>query len=287
MKRYIYKLIFLLIFLTFNVYCWSEEFTMEKLAEFKAELTKTYQEYLEAGIAREVDLYPIVLARIEMAIELYSDNFYNQEAEEEFEMLQLLIEAAKIQMVAAKNYAVNLEVQKEGEAILREINEMREEINKIKQRLANEKAIRIQKELAEKKAEAERRFYKLQNELINVKRDARGTIISMSDILFDVGKATLSCELKISLAKVAGILLVYRDSRIIIEGHTDNTGSAEFNQILSEDRAYNVKEFLIDIGVEEHRLSSAGYGFRKPIASNNTKEGRKQNRRVDIIVSDF
>ncbi len=287
MKKNIYKLIFLLIFLTFNVYCWSEEFTMGKLDEFKAELTKTYQEYLEAGIAREVDLYPIVLARIEMAIELYSDKLYMKEAEEEFEMLQLLTEAAKIQMVAAKNYAVNLEVQKEGEAILREINEMREEINKIKQRLAKEKAIRIQKELAEKKAEAERRFYKLQNELINVKRDARGTIISMSDILFDVGKATLSCELKISLAKVAGILLVYRDSRIIIEGHTDNTGSAEFNQILSEDRAYNVKEFLIDLGVDEHRLSSAGYGFRRPIAANFTKEGRKQNRRVDIIVSDF
>ena len=222
-----------------------------------------------------------------MAIELYSDKLYMKEAEEEFEMLQLLTEAAKIQMVAAKNYAVNLEVQKEGEEILREINEMREEINKIKQRLANEEAIRIQKELEEKKAEAERRFYKLQNELINVKRDARGTIISMSDILFDVGKANLPCELKTSLAKVAGILLVYRDSRIIIEGHTDNTGSAEFNQILSEDRAYNVKEFLIELGVDEYRLSSTGYGFRKPIATNNTKEGRKQNRRVDIIDSDF
>lgn len=65
MKKNIYKLIFLLlIFLTFNVQCWSEEFIIEKLDEFKAELTKTYQEYLEAGIAREVDLYPIVLARI-------------------------------------------------------------------------------------------------------------------------------------------------------------------------------------------------------------------------------
>lgn len=287
MKKYIFKLLFLLIFLTFSEYCRSEEFTMEKLAEFETELTKIYQEYLEAGIAREVDLYPIVLARIEMAIELYSDNYYSKEAEEEFEMLQILTEAAKIQMIAAKNYAVNLEVQKEGEEILREINEMREEISKIKQRLANERAIRIQKELEEKKAEAERKFYKLRNELINVKRDARGTIISMSDILFDIGKATLSYELTISLAKIAGILLVYRDSRIIIEGHTDNTGSAEFNQILSEDRAYNVKEFLIELGVDEYRLSSTGYGFRRPDASNSTEEGRKINRRVDIIISDL
>ncbi len=287
MKKKIYKIIFLFIFLSFNVYCWSEEFTIEKLNEFKEELTKTYQEYLETGIAREVDLYPIVLARIQMAIELYSPNPNTKEAEEEFEMIQLLTEAAKIQMVAAKNYAVNLEVQKESEAILREVNAMREETNKIKQRLANEKAIRIQKELEEKKADAERKFYELKNEFINVKKDARGTVISMSYILFDIGKSTLPCELKISLAKVAGILLVYRDSQIIIEGHTDNTGSADFNQTLSEERAYNVKEFLIELGVDENRLSSVGYGLRRPDASNDTEDGRKINRRVDIVVSDF
>ncbi len=285
MKKRIYLL--LIIFLSFNVFCWSQEFTIEKLDEFKAELSKTYQEYLETEIAREVDLYPIALARIQMAIELYSDNLYSQEAEEEFEMIQLLTEAAKIQMVAAKNYAVNLEVQREGEAILREINEMREEISKIKQRLANEKAIRIQKELEEKRAEAERRFNELKNEFINVKKDARGTVISMSNILFDIGKSTLPCELQTSLAKVAGILLVYRDSQIIIEGHTDNTGSTEFNQTLSEERAQNVKEFLIEIGVDENRLSSIGYGLTRPNASNETAEGRKLNRRVDIIVSDF
>ena len=285
MKKKIYLL--LIIFLCFNVYCWSQEFTIEKLDEFKAELTRTYQEYLETEIAREVDLYPIALARIQMAIELYSGILYSQEAEEEFEMIQLLTEAAKIQMVAAKNYAVNLEVQREGEAILREINEMREETNNIKQRLASEKATRILKELEEKRAEAERRFNELKNEFINVKKDARGTVISMSYVLFDIGKSTLPCELQTSLAKVAGILLVYRDSQIIIEGHTDNTGSIDFNQTLSEERAHNVMEFLIDIGVDENRLSSIGYGLTRPDASNKTEEGRKLNRRVDIIISDF
>ena len=109
----------------------------------------------------------------------------------------------------------------------------------------------------------------------------------MSYILFDIGKSTLPCELQTSLAKVAGILLVYRDSQIIIEGHTDNTGSAEFNQTLSEERAQNVKEFLIEIGVDENRLSSIGYGLTRPDASNETEDGRRLNRRVDIIVSDF
>ncbi len=287
MRKNTFIQILVLTFLTINVFCWSEEFTIEKLDAFKAELTRTYQEYLKTEIAREVDLYPIALARIQMAIELYSDNLHSQEAEEEFEMIQLLTEAAKIQMIAAKNYAVNLEVQREGEAILREINEMREETNNIKQRLASEKATRILKELEEKRAEAERRFNELKNEFINVKKDARGTVISMSYVLFDIGKSTLSCELKTSLAKVAGILLVYRDSQIIVEGHTDNTGSAEFNQTLSEERAQNVKEFLIEIGVDKNRLSSIGYGFTRPDASNLTIDGRKLNRRVDIIVSDF
>jgi len=269
-----------LIFVIFYMHCWSEEFTIGKLNEYKKELEKTYQEYLNSEIAREVDLYPIVLARIDMAIELYSEKMYSKEAIEEFEMIQLLTEAAKIQMVAAKNYAVSLDVQKEGEDILREINNMNEEISRIKQKMAKDKALRIQKDM-------ENRFNQLQNELISVRRDARGTIISMSNILFDVGKSSLTCDLKIALAKVAGILLIYRDTNVIIEGHTDNTGSAEFNQVLSEDRAFSVKEFFIELGLRRHRLESVGYGFRQPVADNTTKEGRRKNRRVDIIVSDY
>jgi len=287
MKSFLLRLIYLIILLSACISGWSEEYTIEKLDKFRIELTKTYKEYLETGISREVDLYPIALARIQMAFELYSDDPHNKEAEAEFEMIQLLSEAAKIQMIAAKNHATNLEVQEEIEVVLREINEAVEETNTIKQKLAQEEAKRIQQELEERRNEAEKRFYELNNEFINVKKDARGTIISMSYVLFDVGTTTLSNELKISLAKVAGILLVYRDSQIKVEGHTDNTGTAELNQTLSEQRARNVMEFLIEIGVERLRLSSSGYGMSRPDASNETEEGRKINRRVDIIVSDF
>jgi len=287
MKKSLYKIVYILIMLSACITGWSEEFTLEKLDEFKAELTTTYQEYLETGITREVDLYPIALARIQMAFELYSDNPKSKEAEAEFEMIQLLSEAAKIQMIAAKNHAANLEIQEEIELVLREINETVEQTSAIKQKIAREEAKRIQQELEERRAEAEKRFYELRNEFINVKKDARGTIISMSYVLFAVGKTSLSNELKVSLAKVAGILLVYRDSQIKVEGHTDNTGTAELNQTLSEQRARNVMNFLTEIGVEKLRLSSSGYGMGRPDASNETEEGRKINRRVDIIVSDF
>ena len=151
MKNSLYKIVYILIMLSACVFGWSEEYTIEKLSEFKSELTKTYQEYLETGITREVDLYPIALARIQMAFELYSDNPHSKEAEAEFEMIQLLSEAAKIQMIAAKNHAANLEVQEEIEAVFREINETVEETNAIKQKLAREEAKRIQRELGREK----------------------------------------------------------------------------------------------------------------------------------------
>ncbi|MFW5960472.1 MAG: OmpA family protein, partial [Chitinivibrionales bacterium] len=127
----------------------------------------------------------------------------------------------------------------------------------------------------------------LQSSLIKVSKDARGTIISMSDILFETGKAALTPKLETNLAKIAGILAVFKNSNVLIEGHTDNTGSDEFNKVLSEKRAESVKEFMIEQGVAEKRLTAEGYGFSRPVADNSTKEGRAKNRRVDLIVQDI
>ncbi len=145
----------------------------------------------------------------------------------------------------------------------------------------------IEKRKAEKlREEAEKKFSELQSELISVKKDARGTIISMSDILFDVNKATLTENLKTNLAKISGILTVFKKPDIVVEGHTDNQGTAEYNQKLSESRAENVMNFMIEQGIAESRLSSVGYGLTRPVADNSTREGRSKNRRVDLIVKD-
>ncbi len=148
--------------------------------------------------------------------------------------------------------------------------------------------LELQKRKAqEARDDAEKRFGELNSALIQVKKDARGTIISMSDILFDIGKATLTQELKTSLAKIAGILTVYKDAGVIVEGHTDNQGAADFNQKLSEKRASNVRDFFIQPGgIDSTRLSAVGYGFSKPVADNATKEGRQKNRRVDLVISE-
>jgi outer membrane protein OmpA-like peptidoglycan-associated protein len=108
----------------------------------------------------------------------------------------------------------------------------------------------------------------------------------MSDILFDIGKATLTQNLKTNLAKIAGILFVYKEANVIVEGHTDNTGSEAFNQKLSEKRAENVMHYLVKQGIPLERLKAVGYGLTRPVADNATREGRQKNRRVDLVISE-
>jgi len=117
-----------------------------------------------------------------------------------------------------------------------------------------------------------------------IRREARGTIMSLSDILFDFGKAELRRDAEINLAKVAVILVQFPEMDIQVEGHTDNIGSEDYNLKLSERRAAAVFAFLSEQGVSEERMTTRGYGMSQPVASNETPEGRQQNRRVDLVM---
>jgi outer membrane protein OmpA-like peptidoglycan-associated protein len=152
---------------------------------------------------------------------------------------------------------------------------------------AEKQAIKAQKDKLEaSKNEAMDKLNALQSQMIQVTKDARGIILSMSDILFDVGRATLKTDLMTSLAKIAGILSVYQQFDVSIEGNTDNTGSEEFNMTLSQQRAENVMNFLVEQGIAQTRLTAKGLGMTMPIADNSTKEGRQKNRRVDLVITD-
>ncbi|GHV15259.1 cell envelope biogenesis protein OmpA [Fibrobacterales bacterium] len=141
--------------------------------------------------------------------------------------------------------------------------------------------------LAKQKREADERLQKMQSKNISVYRDARGTILALSDILFETGKADLTQELKVNLAEVAAILkTLLADSKVIVEGHTDNVGKADANKKLSQQRADGVKNYLIERGVTKKNLTSVGYGLTKPIADNSTEAGRAKNRRVELVIQD-
>jgi outer membrane protein OmpA-like peptidoglycan-associated protein len=131
-----------------------------------------------------------------------------------------------------------------------------------------------------------KKFEKLQSDKVKVSEDERGVVLTFSAQLFAVGKADLTSEAKENLLEVAKTLAEYPNMDIEIEGHTDSTGSAKLNQDLSEKRAKNVMNFLIEQGIAKERLSAVGYGKDRPIADNGTEAGRSINRRVELVVKE-
>jgi outer membrane protein OmpA-like peptidoglycan-associated protein len=118
-----------------------------------------------------------------------------------------------------------------------------------------------------------------------VQRIGEGIKITFdSGILFDIDKSDLRPVSQTNLADLAKILNKYPDTNILIEGHTDNTGSDDYNMTLSKDRAQTVALYMATLEVKSARFSTAGYGETQPIVMNDTPEGRQKNRRVDIAV---
>ena len=115
------------------------------------------------------------------------------------------------------------------------------------------------------------------------KMDA-GVKIVIENILFNTGKATLKPSSFEELDKFAKLLIKNPKVCIEVSGHTDNVGAASYNKKLSKNRALTVKNYLVNHGVEEERISYEGYGMEQPIESNATAAGRAKNRRVEIQV---
>ena len=121
-------------------------------------------------------------------------------------------------------------------------------------------------------------------EITNLQQTSRGLVISLSDILFDVDKATLKAGAHANIRRIAAVLDQYPDNAIVVEGHTDSQGSDAYNQKLSEDRAASVRAGLVTGGVDPGNITSKGFGESQPVSTNDTPAGRQQNRRVEVVV---
>ncbi len=263
----------------------SENSTPPGLDAWEAELNAAFAKVRNQGAVPE--FYGEAKSRIETARRMTNEKPKAKETLLAVEAASIWTRAAVLQMQArersvelAKLETLRMDITNQLNTVYSQIIQM-EKGNAARLQTALEAE---QRKARERQEEAARRFDELQSALIQVKTDARGTIISMSDILFDVDKATLTSDLKTSLAKIAGILTIYKDADVLVEGHTDNTGSAAHNQTLSERRAENVMNFMVEQGITQARLKSVGLGLSKPIADNTTKEGRAKNRRVDLVV---
>lgn len=127
---------------------------------------------------------------------------------------------------------------------------------------------------------------RMQGTGVSVTRNGDQIILNMpSNVTFSVDSAELSPSFYNTLSGVAMVLKEYDKTWVNVVGHTDNTGSASYNQSLSERRAATVGQFLISQGAAANRFNIRGAGLNQPIASNATEQGRAQNRRVEITLS--
>jgi outer membrane protein OmpA-like peptidoglycan-associated protein len=122
-------------------------------------------------------------------------------------------------------------------------------------------------------------------EEVKVEREGEGIKVTLgSGILFDVGKADLKAQVRENLKKVSETLKEYKDTEVLVTGHTDSDGSDELNQKLSERRANAVANYLISLGISPTRLKMQGLGETQPIADNANAAGKQKNRRVEMAI---
>lgn len=111
-----------------------------------------------------------------------------------------------------------------------------------------------------------------------------GMVLTLADVVFDPGRDDLGSSATRNLNRMARFLSDAPNRGVVVEGHTDSRGKPEDNLRLSQERADTVRDFLASRGVAEERILAAGYGSRYPIASNDQEDGRRRNRRVEIVV---
>ncbi|MFI5118201.1 MAG: OmpA family protein [Terriglobales bacterium] len=146
---------------------------------------------------------------------------------------------------------------------------------------ADEQLQQAQREKKELRAQLLLQF----NAILETRDTARGLVVNMSDVLFDTAKHTLRPLAREKLAKISGIMLAYPGLKLGIEGNTDSVGGDAYNQGLSERRAESVRGYLAEQGIPGSSMTAVGFGKTRPIASNDTADGRQQNRRVELVVS--
>ncbi len=144
----------------------------------------------------------------------------------------------------------------------------------------------MSEKLKQEKSQLDNRLQAALSHVAETKDSVRGFVVNLPDILFDVNEATLKPEAQLALSKMAGILLIMPDQNVRIEGHTDATGDREYNLELSQRRATAVLELLSNQGVDGGRIQAVGFGLEHPVAENDTMEGRRKNRRVEIVINE-
>lgn len=134
-------------------------------------------------------------------------------------------------------------------------------------------------------AEREARELRHQIEVLKAESTDRGIVLTLGDVLFSTNSDELRAGAGRNLDQLVDFLRQYPERTVVIEGHTDSTGSADYNRRLSLQRADSVRNYLAGRGIASTRLATSGLGEDRPIADNSSAAGRQQNRRVEVVIA--
>ena len=233
-------------------------------------------------------------------VEMYEAKQALQRAEqaENVEELEHLAYLAERRSQIAVAVAAQRSAKKEVEKLAKEKNkvllnareaEIESKLLEIQEKENAVERARIEAEKARAQAEiATIRAQELEQELsaLNAKMTDRGYVLTLGDVLFEFDRAELLPGAYLTIDKLVTFLKKYPDRNVLIEGHTDSIGTADYNLDLSQRRADAVRIALVERDISLSRISTKGYGKRYPVASNDTEAGRQRNRRVEIVILD-
>lgn len=177
---------------------------------------------------------------------------------------------------------------REAEKAIEQAERERREVQLEARTAEAERAAASARESEGRADEATRRAEELAERVreLEAEQTERGLVLTLGDVLFDVGRAELMPGAYGEVDDLVRFLTEYPNRNVLIEGFTDNTGSVSTNLDLSQRRADAVRQALIQRGISDRRIRTRGYGIEYPIAPNNTAAGRQRNRRVEIVISD-
>ena len=254
-------------------------------ARLMAVKQKAEDEAQAAAAAREAKARADADAEAKRRADAEAAQAQAEQARAQAEQAKAEAERMKEEAVAAAQEAARQKEEAEkakAEAVAQQ-QVLAAETDKARAAAAQSESLRQQAE--KEKQELRARLLQQLNSILATRDSARGLIANMSDVLFRSGSFELLPGARERLAKVSGIVLAYPSLHVAVEGHTDSVGSDEYNQNLSEHRAESVRDYFVQQGISAGTIEARGFGKSEPIASNDTSEGRQQNRRVELVLS--
>lgn len=239
----------------------------------------------EAGLYGEAVATAKKSARELLSVTLTAKDARSKSPEE----IALAIRAKETEIAEQEKRAMSLENVTEAQqaALAAKDQELQSETQRMNQQLTEAQAanLKLEKENAfnEKLKEIESQFSKNEAE---VYRQGDNLVVRLKSVQFPASRADLPAKSLPTLAKVNNVIKEIGAEKIVVEGHTDSVGAKDVNQKISQERAQAVSQYLVSqSAAPSDKVEAVGYGFEKPITSNKTKEGRAQNRRVDIVIT--